>query len=69
MVEVYKDFNVTDYRFPFKLIVIQKTKIKNNFDDDAMWENAQTMLKAAMDESEFGLFPEAEGKQRSMVQN
>ena len=31
------------------------------FDDDAMWENAQTMLKAAMDELELDYF-EADGE-------
>ena len=40
--------------------MIQKTKI-NTFDDDAMWENAQTMLKAAMDELNLDYF-EAEGE-------
>ena len=66
MVEVYKDFNVTDYRF--RLSYRDPENKDKYFDDDAMWENAQTMLKAAMDELNLDYF-EAEGKQRSMVQN
>ena len=59
MVEVYKDFNVTDYRF--RLSYRYPENKDKYFDDDAMWENAQTMLKAAMDELNLDYF-EAEGE-------
>ena len=59
MVEVYKDFNVTDYRF--RLSYRDPENKDKYFDDDAMWENAQTMLKAAMDELNLDYF-EAEGE-------
>lgn len=59
MVAVYKDFNVSDYRF--RLSYRDPKNTEKYFDDDAMWENAQTMLKAAMDELELDYF-EAEGE-------
>ncbi|MDT2756864.1 threonine--tRNA ligase [Enterococcus asini] len=59
MVAVYKDFNITDYRF--RLSYRDPNNTEKYFDDDAMWENAQTMLKAAMDELELDYF-EAEGE-------
>ncbi|MDH6365100.1 threonyl-tRNA synthetase [Enterococcus sp. PF1-24] len=59
MIEVYKDFNITDYRF--RLSYRDPKNTEKYFDDDAMWENAQTMLKAAMDELELEYF-EAEGE-------
>ncbi|MBF0014686.1 threonine--tRNA ligase [Enterococcus casseliflavus] len=59
MVGVYEDFNITDYRF--RLSYRDPQNKDKYFDDDAMWENAQTMLKAAMDELELDYF-EADGE-------
>ena len=59
MVNVYADFNVTDYRF--RLSYRDPNNTEKYFDDDAMWDNAQTMLKAAMDELGLDYF-EAEGE-------
>lgn len=59
MVAVYADFNVTDYRF--RLSYRDPENKEKYFDDDQMWEKAQVMLKAAMDEMELDYF-EAEGE-------
>lgn len=59
MVNVYADFNVTDYRF--RLSYRDPNNTEKYFDDDAMWDNAQAMLKAAMDELGLDYF-EAEGE-------
>ncbi|MFV0558146.1 MAG: threonine--tRNA ligase [Enterococcus sp.] len=59
MTSVYADFNITDYRF--RLSYRDPENKDKYFDDDAMWENAQTMLKQAMDEYELEYF-EAEGE-------
>ena len=59
MVAVYADFNITDYRF--RLSYRDPNNTDKYFDDDAMWEKAQVMLKAAMDELELDYF-EAEGE-------
>ncbi|MEI5993290.1 threonine--tRNA ligase [Candidatus Enterococcus mansonii] len=59
MVAVYKDFNIDDYRF--RLSYRDPNNTDKYFDDDAMWEKAQEMLKAAMDEMELDYF-EAEGE-------
>ncbi|MHA2913050.1 threonine--tRNA ligase [Enterococcus lactis] len=59
MVAVYADFNITDYRFRLSYRDLNNTD--KYFDDDAMWEKAQAMLKAAMDELELDYF-EAEGE-------
>ncbi|MBO0461173.1 MULTISPECIES: threonine--tRNA ligase [Enterococcus] len=59
MVAVYADFNITDYRF--RLSYRDPNNTDKYFDDDAMWEKAQIMLKAAMDEMELEYF-EAEGE-------
>ncbi|MCB5952192.1 threonine--tRNA ligase [Enterococcus sp. BWT-B8] len=59
MVAVYEDFNITDYRF--RLSYRDPNNTDKYFDDDAMWEKAQTMLKAAMDEMELEYF-EADGE-------
>lgn len=59
MVAVYVDFNITDYRF--RLSYRDPNNTDKYFDDDAMWEKAQAMLKAAMDELELDYF-EAEGE-------
>lgn len=59
MLDVYRDFNITDYRL--RLSYRDPQDKKKYFDDDAMWENAQVMLKAAMDEMGLDYF-EAEGE-------
>lgn len=59
MVAVYADFNITDYRF--RLSYRDPNNTDKYFDDDAMWEKAQTMLKAAMDEMGLEYF-EADGE-------
>ncbi|WP_297077237.1 threonine--tRNA ligase [uncultured Enterococcus sp.] len=59
MLAVYKDFGITDYRF--RLSYRDPENTEKYFDDDQMWVNAQTMLKAAMDESGLDYF-EAEGE-------
>lgn len=59
MVAVYEDFDITDYRF--RLSYRDPKNTDKYFDDDAMWEKAQIMLKAAMDEMELEYF-EAEGE-------
>lgn len=59
MVAVYADFNITDYRF--RLSYRDPNNTDKYFDNDAMWEKAQAMLKAAMDELELDYF-EAEGE-------
>ncbi|WP_071131607.1 threonine--tRNA ligase [Enterococcus timonensis] len=48
MVAVYHDFNINDYTF--RLSYRDPENTEKYFDDDAMWDNAQTKLKAAMDE-------------------
>jgi len=56
---VYKDFNLNDYSFRLSYRDPQDTE--KYFDDDAMWEKAQGMLKEAMDD--LGLdYYEAEGE-------
>ncbi|RSU09521.1 threonine--tRNA ligase [Vagococcus acidifermentans] len=59
MTEVYRDFNITDYRF--RLSYRDPNNKEKYFDDDDMWEKAQEMLKAAMDELGVQYF-EAEGE-------
>ena len=59
ILEVYKDFNLTDYTF--RLSYRDPADKEKYFDDDEMWEKAQSMLKEAMDE--LGLdYYEAEGE-------
>lgn len=56
---VYKDFDLNDYEFRLSYRDPQDTE--KYFDDDAMWEKAQSMLKEAMDD--LGLdYYEAEGE-------
>lgn len=59
VLDVYKDFDLNDYKFRLSYRDPQDTE--KYFDDDAMWEKAQSMLKEAMDE--LGLeYYEAEGE-------
>ncbi|NSL51528.1 threonine--tRNA ligase [Calidifontibacillus erzurumensis] len=56
---VYKDFNFKNYAF--RLSYRDPQDKEKYYDDDAMWEKAQSMLKEAMDE--LGLdYYEAEGE-------
>lgn len=59
VLEVYKDFNIEDYSF--RLSYRDPADKEKYFDDDAMWEKAQSMLKEAMDELGLDYF-EAEGE-------
>lgn len=57
--DVYRDFNITDYRY--RLSYRDPEDKEKYFDDDEMWDNAQRMLKEAMDD--LGLdYYEAEGE-------
>ncbi|MDR7000901.1 threonine--tRNA ligase [Neobacillus niacini] len=59
ILDVYKDFNLTEYSF--RLSYRDPQDKAKYFDDDAMWEKAQSMLKEAMDD--MGLeYYEAEGE-------
>lgn len=59
MVEVYRDFDITDYTF--RLSYRDPENTEKYFDDDEMWNHSQSMLKAAMDD--LGLdYVEAEGE-------
>lgn len=57
--EVYKDFNLNDYTF--RLSYRDPENTEKYYNDDAMWEKAQAMLKETMDELELPYF-EAEGE-------
>ncbi|WP_155973821.1 threonine--tRNA ligase [Streptococcus ruminantium] len=59
IIDVYADFNLNDYRF--RLSLRDPEDKEKYFDDDQMWENAQSMLKAALDDMEVSYF-EAEGE-------
>lgn len=59
VLEVYKDFNLNDYSF--RLSYRDPADTEKYYDDDAMWEKAQSMLKEAMDELGLDYF-EAEGE-------
>jgi len=59
ILNVYKDFNINDYSFRLSYRDPQDTE--KYFDDDAMWEKAQSMLKEAMDDLGLDYF-EAEGE-------
>ncbi|NLQ49645.1 threonine--tRNA ligase [Streptococcus mutans] len=59
IIDVYEDFNLTDYSF--RLSYRNPNDIHKYFDDDEMWEKSQTMLKAAMDDMGLDYY-EAEGE-------
>ncbi|MCM3387509.1 threonine--tRNA ligase [Ureibacillus chungkukjangi] len=59
VLDVYKDFDLTEYKFRLSYRDPQDTE--KYFNDDAMWEKAQSMLKEAMDELGLEYF-EAEGE-------
>ncbi len=57
--EMYKEFNISDYSF--RLSYRDPADKEKYFDDDAMWEKAQSMLKDAMDSMGIEYF-EADGE-------
>ncbi|WP_210364966.1 threonine--tRNA ligase [Bacillus sp. REN3] len=59
VLEVYKDFGMDDYSF--RLSYRDPEDKEKYFDDDQMWEKAQSMLKEAMDEMGLEYF-EADGE-------
>ncbi|ADG39968.1 MULTISPECIES: threonine--tRNA ligase [Leuconostoc] len=59
MMEVYRDFNITDYRF--RLSYRDPKNTEKYFDDDEMWEKSQAQLKRAMDDLKLDYY-EAEGE-------
>ncbi|MBS4173778.1 threonine--tRNA ligase [Bacillus sp. FJAT-49736] len=59
IIDVYKDFNITDYTF--RLSYRDPEDKEKYFDDDEMWNKAQSMLKDAMDDLGLDYF-EAEGE-------
>ncbi|AND78968.1 threonine--tRNA ligase [Streptococcus pantholopis] len=59
IIDVYEDFDLTDYRFRLSY---RDPKDKHKYyDNDEMWDNAQAMLKAAMDDMRLDYY-EAEGE-------
>lgn len=48
IIEVYKDFNITDYTF--RVSYRDPADTEKYYDNDEMWNRAQSMLKDAMDE-------------------
>ncbi|MET3506032.1 threonine--tRNA ligase [Halalkalibacter oceani] len=58
--EVYEDFDIKEYKF--RLSYRDPEDKEKYFDDDAMWEKAQGMLKEAMDELGDVDYYEAEGE-------
>ena len=59
MMEVYRDFDITDYRF--RLSYRDPKNTEKYFDDDDMWQKSQAQLKRAMDDLNLDYF-EAEGE-------
>lgn len=59
MINVYHDFDINDYTF--RLSYRDPKNTDKYFDDDEMWNNAQTMLKQAMDDMNLN-YVEAEGE-------
>ncbi|MGT2926242.1 threonine--tRNA ligase [Streptococcus cuniculipharyngis] len=59
ILDAYADFNLTEYSF--RLSYRDPADKEKYFDNDEMWENAQAMLKAAMDDMELDYY-EAEGE-------
>ncbi|RST76343.1 threonine--tRNA ligase [Siminovitchia acidinfaciens] len=59
VIAVYKDFNISEYSF--RLSYRDPEDTEKYFDDDEMWEKAQSMLKEAMDDLKLDYY-EAEGE-------
>lgn len=54
LLAVYEDFNITDYTF--RVSYRDPLNTEKYFDDDAMWNKAEKMLKEAMDEMGFDYY-------------
>ncbi len=54
VVEVYEDFNITDYRF--RLSLRDPENKEKYFDDDEMWIKAENMLRETLDEAGIEYF-------------
>ncbi|HLQ75366.1 MAG TPA: threonine--tRNA ligase [Alloiococcus sp.] len=54
VVEVYEDFNITDYRF--RLSLRDPENKEKYFDDDEMWIKAEDMLRETLDEAGIEYF-------------
>lgn len=59
MLAVFDDFDIKDYRF--RLSYRDPENTKKYFDDDAMWQKAESMLKETLDDMELDYF-EATGE-------
>ena len=59
IMDVYKDFDITDYSF--RLSLRDPKNIKKYYANDEMWEKSQSMLKKAMDDLNLDYY-EAEGE-------
>lgn len=59
ILEVYKDFNITEYSF--RLSLRDKNDKEKYFDDDAMWEKAESKLRKVLQDMKVEFF-EAEGE-------
>ena len=59
IMDVYKDFDITDYSF--RLSLRDPKNVKKYYDNDEMWEKSQSMLKKAMDDLNLDYY-EAEGE-------
>ncbi|TWT08946.1 threonine--tRNA ligase [Planomicrobium sp. CPCC 101079] len=59
VIDVYKDFDIKDYSF--RLSYRDPEDTEKYFNDDAMWERAQSMLKEAMDDLDLP-YVEVEGE-------
>lgn len=59
VLDVYKDFNLNDYTF--RLSYRDPENTEKYYDDDAMWERTQSILKETMDELELP-YVEVEGE-------
>lgn len=51
IIEVYKDFNITDYSF--RLSYRDPSNKEKYFDDDQMWQRAEKQIKDVMDEMQL----------------
>ena len=54
ILEVYKDFNITDYRF--RLSLRDPENKEKYFDDDEMWKKAEGMMRETLDEMEIDYY-------------
>lgn len=59
IMDIYKDFDITDYSF--RLSLRDPKNVKKYYANDEMWEKSQSMLKKAMDDLNLDYY-EAEGE-------